>query len=390
MRISQVITLGHELYGAQKHVLDLATAFNDDGHDVMVMVGTTGRLTDLCSERGVPWQQIESLQRSIRPLKDYRAFAELKSAMSEFKPDVVASHSSKSGIIARLVCNKLEIPNTFTAHGWSFEDGVPPMRRKMYKTIERLVGRVSCKIITVSELGKELANENKIVPPEKLEMIYYGTDDVGSQYPKDQQSTFTMTMAAGFREQKDHETLVHALARVKDRPWQINFLGDGPLRPQIEALVNQYGMQDKVHFRGMVNNVPEYMAQTDLLVLITNWEGLPISTLEGLTFSLPVLASDVSGVREQVVDGYNGLTVGRGDVDDVERALKTILDQPEKLAEYGKNSRALYEQHFTHEAMYRDTKTLYQSIIDSHRATGSIVPPPHQKRGSRKRSASAA
>lgn len=363
MRIAQIITVGHELYGAQKHVLDLATAFQNDGDEVLVIVGSTGVLDVACDERNIPWRHAKSLQRPIKLRKDLKACREIKAILKEFKPDVVASHSSKAGFISRWVCYRLGIPNTFTAHGFSFEEGVPFVRRKIYKTIERAVGLITNKIIAVSNLGKQLALKHKIVSERKLAMIHYGTPDTGVNYKKNKQPTFTMSMVARFREQKDHTTLIHALNGLKDREWQMFFLGDGPMQSELEELVQQFGLSDKIYFEGLVDNVPDYLAKTDLLVLITNWEGLPISTLEGLTFSLPVVASDVSGVREQVVHEYNGLLVRQGDVADVQQALAKIMDHPELLDKYGKNSRQLYLEHFTDEVMIQNTKALYESLV---------------------------
>lgn len=363
MRTAQIITLGHELYGAQKHVLDLSKAFKLDGHEVLVIVGSTGALTEACEASGIEYRHIPSLQRAIRIGRDLKACAELKSVLKEFKPDVVGSHSSKAGFISRWVCFRMGIANTFTAHGWSFEDGVPFARRTIYRILEKMAGKVSCHIITVSNLGKQLAQKHRIVPVEKLSTIYYGTADTSNQYKKQKQPIFTMSMVAGFREQKDHTTLIHALNKIQDREWQLFLLGDGPLLDSIQELVRKYKMEDRVHFEGMVNNVPNYLAKTDLLVLITNWEGLPISTLEGLAFGLPVVGSNVSGVSEQIINQFNGLTVERGNVDEVAQAIASLIDSPTKMLEFSANSRTLYEENFTLNAMFQKTKSLYKSLI---------------------------
>jgi len=363
MRIIQVITIGHRIYGAQRHVLDLAEAFHRDGHEILVVVGSTGALTEACEQAGIQWRLCPSLQRSINFVRDYKACSELKAILKEFKPDVVASHSSKAGLITRWVCYRMGLPNTFTAHGWSFEHGVPFVRRNIYRMLERFAGKISCKIITVANTGIDLALKCKIVPESKLVMIYNGANDSGAVQPRDPQDRFTMCMVAGFREQKDHATLIDALSDLKELPWQIYLLGDGPLLEEIKEKVNGYDLNDQVHFEGMVNNVPAYLAKSDILVLITNWEGLPISTLEALTFSLPVVASNVSGVSEQVMDNHNGLLVPRGDRKAVAKAIQRMIEDSEFRMKCAKNSRELFEEHFTVETMYNKTKAVYESII---------------------------
>lgn len=363
MRIIQLITLGHEVYGAQKHVLDLCTVFQKDGHEVLAVVGTGGDLTDLFEEHNIKYKIVPSLKREISVLSDFKCVGDLRKVYDEFKPDIVASHSSKAGILGRVACYLSGIPNTFTAHGWSFEDGIPYLRRNVFLNIERLVGRISDRIITVANLGREHGLKNKVARPEKLTTIYYGVADTGSKFTKEQQDIFTMTMVAGFREQKDHATLIEALIPLKDREWQLLLLGHGPLLDDVIAQTKAAGLDHKIKFEGMVPNVPDYLNKTDLMVLTTNWEGLPISILEGLSFGLPVVASDVSGVSEEVINEYNGLLVDRGNVEQVTAAISKLLDNPAQLKEYSKNSRLLFEKEFTQEAMYKKTKALYQEVI---------------------------
>ena len=365
MRILQVITLGHELYGAQKHVLDLCVLFQKDGHQVRAVVGTAGTLTDLFDENNIEYSLVPSLQRAINPISDIKCVRDLKKVYKEFKPDIVASHSSKAGILARIACYMAGIPSTFTAHGWSFEDGIPFLKRTLFLNIERAVAKVSHKIIAVANLGREHGLKNKVAPPEKIETIYYGVEDNGAKYEKDPQSVFTMTMVAGFREQKDHATLIDALTELKDNDWQLYFLGSGELLEEMQSKVNAAGLNEKIHFEGAVKDVPGYLRKTDLMVLTTNWEGLPISILEGLSFSLPVVASDVSGVSEEVIHEYNGLLVERGNAEQVKNAIQKMMDNPEQLQQYSRKSRKLFEKEFTQEAMYKKTKSLYQNVIDS-------------------------
>lgn len=363
MRIIQLITLGHEIYGAQKHVLDLCMVFQKDGHEVLAVVGTAGQLTDRLEEHGINYKVVPSLKREIRAFSDIKCIGDLRKLYREFKPDIVATHSSKAGVVGRLACYFSGIPSTFTAHGWSFEDGVPFVRRKLFLNIERLLGRISDRIITVANSGREHGLKNKVAAPEKLTTIYNSVEDAGSAFPKEKQEVFTMAMVAGFRKQKDHATLIEALIPLKDRDWQLLLLGHGSLLDDIVAQTKAAGLDHKVKFEGMVSNVSEYLRKTDLMILTTNWEGLPISILEGLSFSLPVVATDVSGVSEEVINEYNGFLVDRGNAKQVTEAIEKLMDDPEELAKYGRNSRLLFEKEFTQEAMFEKTKALYEEVI---------------------------
>ncbi len=373
MRIIQVITIGHELYGAQKHVLDLSQALAKHGHKVLVVVGSLGRLSEELEKAGVAVKHIPSLQRSINPKTDWRCLSQLRQCFAQFKPDLVASHSTKAGILARVACYLDSIPNTFTAHGWSFESGVPFLRRNAFRLIEKFVGMLSCKIITCSEIGKEFALDAGVGTPQKIQPIHYGVDDLGKDFPRNKQNVFTMTMVAGFREQKDHTTFLNALAKLKHLDWQVFLLGEGSLLPDAKQLVKDNHLENRIFFEGAVSDVPRYLSMTDLQVLITNWEGLPISILEGLSFSLPSLASDVSGVREEVIHDYNGLTVPQADVDATAAAIETLISNPDRLADYSNAARALFEKNFTFEAMFSKTLALYEELAGQTRPPAQTV-----------------
>jgi len=364
MKILQVITIGHELYGAQKHVLDLCVMLKQDGHEVMVVTGTAGTLTDLLTQEGVSFTIIDSLVHPVKPGKDVRFVRDLISFIKSYQPDLVASHSSKAGLLTRLACRRAKVPNTFTSHGWSFEGGIPFVKRMIFLTAERAAGRISDGIITVAEAGREYGLQKKVAKAEKIVTIHNGVEDISGQYSKVKSDRFTITMVAGLRPQKDHFTLIEALEKVKHLDWEVFFLGDGPLTETLVEKTRSLKLMDRIHFKGAVSNVGDYLCRSHLLTLITNWEGFPISILEGLSFGLPILATDVAGVKEQVIDDYNGITVPPKDVDAVASALESMMKSPKKLAEMGRNSRELFEQKFTREAMYKKTVALYRNLIN--------------------------
>ena len=256
----------------------------------------------------------------------------------------------------------------FTAHGWSFEEGVPYLQRKLFLTVERHVARHTNYFISVAELGRKLAIENRVAPAERIVTIHYGVHDIGGQCVRRRRNEpFTMTMVAGFRKQKDHPTFIRALGELKDRNWVVHLLGDddgdGHSIKIARDLVERFGLSQRVHFHGAVNNVSDFLCQSHLKVLTTNWEGLPISVIEALSYGLPVVASDVSGVREEVIDEHNGLLTPRGDVQAVTVALARLIDDRKILDSMGRNSRELFLQKFTQAAMYQKTKHVYKKVI---------------------------
>ena len=364
MKIFQIITNGDEFYGAQKHVLDLSVKLNQFDHEVYVLTGSRGALTEKLEKLGIDVLIIKELKREIHILNDIIALLKIKALVRKYNPDIVATHSSKAGVIGRLAAFLNNVPRVFTAHGWSFEDNIPQPKRSIYMVIERLMSKISTKIITVSEKGKELAIANNVTSSNEIAVIHYGVQPlVNERTIVNSNDVFVMTMVAGFREQKDHKTILYALSKLRNLNWKIYFLGNGNTIDRMKRLSVELGIDDKVNFEGAVENVAQYLSYTDLMVLSTNYEGLPISIIEALSMGLPVVATDVSGISEQVIHGYNGYLVPWKDINKLADTLKECIENSENLKILGKNSLKLFEEKFTIEEMFMSTVNLYEKCI---------------------------
>jgi glycosyltransferase involved in cell wall biosynthesis len=370
MKILQVITLGNSIGGAQIHVLDLAISLHERGHDVHVLTGTVGELNERLTKAGVSNGHLPTMRREIHPIEDVRCFFELRRFIRDFKPDIVASHSSKAGIIVRLVCFFLNIPNTFTVHGWSFEANASKINQWLYFVIEKIMGFFSCKLITVAFTGYDLGIKHHIVSPRKLVTVLNGVRDFRLNSPQKAADTeggarpIELVMSARFQPQKDHETLIKALIPLKNEPFHLQLLGDGTeTLGRIQSLVNESGLTDKVAFVGFTTDVVGYLQRADICVLISHSEGLPLSILEAMSLGLPILASNVGGIAKQVENGYNGYLVERNDVEDLTKKIKLLMNSPTLRREMGDNSRTFYEKEFKLDKMVDKTLAVYQSIL---------------------------
>jgi glycosyltransferase involved in cell wall biosynthesis len=416
MKILQIITLGDSIGGAQIHVLDLAMQLQAQGHDVHVLTGTVGEFNDRLTAIGIANSHEPTLTRAIHPIRDFKCFLALRRKIQAFKPDVVAAHSSKAGIVVRLVCFWLKIPNTFTIHGWSFGLNASRLNDGIFLIVEKIMGLFTCRIIAVAETSYKMGLHHRIVPAEKIITIHNGVRDFKENSALNSQDTdggttsrclregvdveltneelvldladfsqntqrlvcqrltetpiwtqpkpFQMVMSARFQAPKDHETLIKALKPLKNLNWTLQLLGDGrETLDRIKALVDECGLSDKVFFKGYVGDIDKYLKQADLCILISHSEGFPLSILEAMSLHLPIIASKVGGIGEQVIDGYNGYLINRNDVEDLTQKIKLLMNSPTLRREMGDNSRAFYEKEFKLDKMVDKTLAVYQSII---------------------------
>ncbi len=269
-------------------------------------------------------------------------------------------HSSKVGIIGRLSNLGLPYPVVFTVHGWAFTEGVNKLASVCYKLLERVLSKFAEKIIVVSDYDYQLAIKGKVVNKERLVVIHNGIQVIQTEGVLKDDSTINIVMTARFDQQKDHETLIKACEDISG--IKVHLLGDGPNAQAMVTLTEYLKIADKFVFYGYSNNIPYHLQRSDIFVLISNWEGFPISTLEAMNFSLPIIVSDVGGAKEAVVNGYNGYTVAKGDAENLNSKLKILIQDSDLRREMGNNSKKLLSEHFSSEVMYRKTIEIFSSV----------------------------
>lgn len=366
-KILHIITLG-ELGGAQTHLLDVCN-YQKDNFEVGVVIGTKGPLWDELKARGIPVYRCDSLQRSLSPMKDLKAFTELSSLIKELNPDLVCTHSSKAGFLGRLAAYKNSIPAVFTAHGWSFTEGVSPVNRKIYLQLERMAAKWCERIICVSEYDRQLALEKRVTSYNKLVTIHNGiptSDCLATGICKD--TPIRIIMVARFSEQKDQQLLVRAASQLQtENDFEIDFVGDGPLFSSTKELAQKLQISDKVRFLGARTDVPELLENADVFVLTSNWEGFPITILEAMRAGLPVITSDVGGCNEAVIDGVTGYLIPRGDQECLKERLARLINDPQLRSSMGNKGFERFSEYFTVEQMAQKTMAVYESILADYK-----------------------
>lgn len=363
MNITYIVTRAHPIGGVQIHVRDLAVSLQAQGHHCTVVTGGTGLFVDMLRAERVPTIVLRHLIVPIHPVRDALALGEIRSVLKQLRPDLVAAHSSKAGILSRIAGRTLGIPVILTAHGWNFTPGIAALPAAMYRQIERLAGPLSSKIITVSEYDRQLALSAGVVGEDKLVTVYNGMADVAPQLrARPGASPVRMVMVARFGAQKDHPTLLRALAGLLDLPWEMDLIGDGELLGQTKALAGELGVAHRVHFLGQRRDVDDLLARAQVSVLATNWEGFPLSILEAMRAGLPVVATEVAGIGESVQDGETGYLVPRGDVEVLRDRIRRLLTDAALRTTMGANGRTRFEQHFTLPLFVQNTLAVYQDV----------------------------
>ncbi|MFT0212584.1 glycosyltransferase family 4 protein [Pseudomonas sp. F1_0610] len=361
MKIVYILTRSDVIGGASIHLLDLADAMQKDGHDVTLIVGGNGVFFEHAKQRKLNCIAIPSLVREINLYKDFLAYKQIKKVVQALQPDLIHTHSSKAGILGRLVATKLHIPCVFTAHGWSFTDGVPSLKSFVFKHVEKFFLRYSSKIITVSKYDENLALSH-IGGHEKIITIHNGVHDY-SQFSKKNEQCCQIIMVARFDAPKDQELLIKSLSELKNLNWTLRFAGAGPSLEGCKQLVSKLELTESIAFLGARNDVSTLLEQSDIFVLTSNWEGLPLTILEAMSASLPVIASDVGGVSESIKHNETGFLVPRGSQSQLIEALEKLIISADLREKMGKAGRAYFLEEFQFSIMLERTQGVYKRLL---------------------------
>jgi glycosyltransferase involved in cell wall biosynthesis len=357
-RILILITLA-EKGGAQTYVASLLPALAPR-FEVVVAAHGDGPLVAAARDAGVTFVPLRHVRRPLNPVRDLLGLLELVTLIRRVRPDIVHVNSSKAGVLGRVAALLTRVPITvFTVHGWAFK-AYSGVASALYRLADGLMAAATTVTICVTETERAAGLAARTCRAGRTVVIANAVDvgaaerarhaDPPQLVPSDRESDpdDPPRIVAADRERhtdppprivtvgrlafpKDPLTLVRALARVRasGHLFRASFVGDGPDAADVAAEIRAVGLESSVELCGARSDVGAVLARSDVFVLSSRSEGGPISILEAMAAGLPVVASDVGGVREQVADGATGLLVPPGDPDALAGALERLLADPD-------------------------------------------------------------
>ena len=248
--------------------------------------------------------------------------------------------------------------------------------------IDRLIGRFVNGYIAVSKANREYLVRTKRLCAANIHVIENGCrlqrfvpghrplrnlrQDLG--LPSD---SLIVVVLARLEEQKGHRVLIEAMQSVVRTVPKVRLVcvGEGSLRSQLEAQVEQAGLANCVRFTGYQSNAEDWLAMADIVALPSLFEGLPLAAIEALAAGKAVVASSVDGTPEVVVHELTGLTVPPGDPEALAGAICRLLADAPLRRELGQNGFRRVHERFSIETFVARTEALYLSAVESHRRT---------------------
>lgn len=347
----QVITLSG-LGGAQSIVIHLANGFSKQGHEVCVVSSSAGRMWDSLAE-GVIKKVCSYLKREIDAISDIKAIFRLREIYNEVQPDIVHLHSSKAGALGRIALGKYKTKIVYTVHGF---DTILKANR-LFLPVEKILSSKAKHIITVCDYDRRSLTKQGI----------YNVCTIKNGIPDINQQNF---LKNPFEEARNAEKkVVLSIARLMP-PKRFDLFREVADAMTNEAVMfywigNQNSVKDlpaNVRCLGEIPSAAKVIKFADVFALFSNYEGLPISIIESLSSSVPVVASDVGGIAE-ILNEENGKAV-KNFPNEAVKALSHFLFHEDILANARKAARSTYEKEFTVDKMLKSYMNLYEKCLD--------------------------
>lgn len=315
MKILQAIT-SLSTGGAEKLISEIAPMLRDKGHqvDVLAFDGKDTAFKQTLIDNGIKVYSFGKKCNVYNPLFIFR----LSKLMKNY--DIVHTHNTAPQLFAAIGSMVCPVVLCTTEHTTSNR------RRdwKWYAWIDKWMYSKYNKIICISNQAED--NLRKYLPTVKNVCTIFNGVNVNKFHdamPLESMKSDNevVVMVAGFRYQKDQDTLIKAFTYLDKDKYELWLVGDGERRSILENLIKELDLVGNVKLLGIRNDIPNVLQTADIVVMSSHFEGLSLSNIEGMSVNKPFIASNVDGLRE-VVDGY-GILFPHGD----DKALAAIIQK---------------------------------------------------------------
>jgi glycosyltransferase involved in cell wall biosynthesis len=372
-----------ELGGAQVNTIYTYENLDENHFDTYLITGPGGILTDKVQKKDSLFI-VDNLIRQLNPLKDLKAFLQIRKILKQIKPQIVHTHSSKAGIIGRFAAFSLKVPAIIhSVHGFSFSPYQSFLKRTFYVTAEKIVSKMTRHFVFVSTDDIDTARRKKLVK-ENYSLIRSGfpfkkflqkNENTGALRMKYniKETDFLCGIIAPFKPQKGLFHLIEIAAKAAAAKQNVVFMitGDGDLRDAIETKLNEKGIYKNFRLPGFIFDIENTIDLFDLGISTALWEGLPQSLVQLRLKKKAVVASDIPGNREVIKENKNGFLVS---VEDHQTFAERILylaenrNERERLARFDDEDLSPWDADF----MVKEQEKLYMNLTGDASATNPV------------------
>ena len=381
----------------------LTKAFSQWPYESLLVCGRVGPhegdMSYLAEEQGVQLESLSQFGRELSATADLRSFLAMRKIIKRFRPHIIHTHTAKAGTLGRLAAlsvnlfrsrsKRIRVFHTF--HGHVFHSYFGTLKVFVFVQIERFLARFTDKIIVISPSQRDdICQRFKITDSKRVEIIPLGFDLSGfgkleaeDGDPHDRKPPTARVLHVGIvgrlTQVKNHRMLLEAAKYLKDAGkidlFTFFIVGDGELRGELVRYATELEVQDSMVFTGWQKDMPALYRDLDIVVLTSLNEGTPVSLIEAMAASRPVVSTAVGGVPDLLGEiqatasagcglTANGVLIPSDDAGMLARALIFLAENDELRQKMAAQARESVVALYTLERLVKDIETLYHAAFD--------------------------
>jgi glycosyltransferase involved in cell wall biosynthesis len=341
--------------GAERLVLDLIKNIDREKYDLrMVAMVRGGGMEPAYRDTGVP---LEIFYKKGK--LGLNVFFKLTKYFKSERPDIVHTHLFGADVWAGLAAHFAKVPHIVkTEHNLNLAEGW------FKKLVKKMTAFVFEKMVAISPAVVEYMIDVEKMPKDKIKIIYNGIDV--ARFSKKDSGNYSepprLINVSRLEKQKGHQNLIKALEKIKNIDWQMNFVGDGSLRIELENQVRDAGLSEQIKFLGNCENVPELLLESDIFIFTPLWEGLGLAALEAGAVGLPIIATNVDGIKNIFQDNETAQLVEPKDPEALAKVIAWAIEHQDKARYMGQLAQKMVQEKFSIKLMAQEYEHLYESL----------------------------
>jgi len=364
---------GLEFGGGERLFLQLSSELRDRYH-VFVAASSGGTFAHEVNKLGIELFSVNMTQKlSLKPIR------RISHIIRHNMIDLVHSQGARADFFARLAGRTARVPHIVSTVQMPVEGfEVGPFRKKIYRLMDQFSERYVERFLVVSDSLKKTLIEQRGISAQRVVRIYNGIEldqycpgvvkaNLRNRWGIPREAPLVGAIGRMVW-QKGFEFFIRAIPEILEVTPNARFLfvGDGPLRPDLENLAQELDVYDRIIFAGFRPNIQHFLSTIDVLVVPSLLEGFPMITLEAMAMARPIVATQIQGIVEQISDGKEGILVSPRNPDALANAVLRLIQHRELSARLGAAARIKVEKCFSVGKMVRETEEVYLSLLKAN------------------------
>lgn len=362
-------------------------ALADRGYRVIQIAGRDFEPHQEWNLSGIKFVRIPELVKYINPVEDIIALYKLYKILKRYKPQVVHTHLAKAGVLGRLAARLIKVPHIIhTVHGPTFPKRMHPIKKNLYRLLERFCGRFTDYFVFVGEELRDEYIKNGVSPLDKTIVIRSGSpesdfiaaekfseNEIKSIRRKfsDNLEAFLIGYVARLVPSKAQDSAIRVLKLLRNKGIDAHLvlIGEGHLSEEkkyevyLRRLTDELNLSGFTHFAGFQSHILPYMKAMDLLIMTSRYEGLPTVAVEACIIGKPLVAFKVCGISEVITDNLTGCIVQQGDIKGMAEKLYYLATNPEIRRKMGENATFNVREQYNLPRMIEEKLKFYQTVL---------------------------